>query len=252
MTTVLLVEDDEDVAGTLQRVLHREGYDVSWVANGREAVDTALDTRPDVMVLDLGLPDMDGLDVCQEVRERGYDGGILMVTARSDELDRVLGLDYGADDYLAKPYGVAEMQARVRALARRAARRVPSGAPAAATTAGSAPVGTDASAEAPSAPGPETCAGALRVDVPARRVWVGDEEVALTPKEFDVLALLHAEPGAVVSREDLMAQVWDEHWFGSTKTLDVTVGRLRHKLTAAGSTTEVVTVRGVGFRLENG
>ncbi|MDP3968918.1 MAG: response regulator transcription factor [Nocardioides sp.] len=246
MTTVLLVEDDEDVAGTLQRVLKKEGYSVEWVATGQEAVTTALGSRPDVVVLDLGLPDMDGLDVCQELREQGYDGGILMVTARADELDRVLGLDYGADDYLAKPYGVAEMQARVRALARRSARRTPVGAP------GSAPAPDATPAEAPAAAPAPVLGGVLRVDVPARRVWVDDEEVALTPKEFDVLALLHAEPGAVVSRDDLMTQVWDEHWFGSTKTLDVTVGRLRHKLTTAASTTEVVTVRGVGFRLENG
>lgn len=245
----MLVEDYEDIALTLQRVLQREGYEVAWVATGGEAVTRIVAEHPDVVVLDLGLPDMDGLDVCQQVRQQGYDGGILMVTARSDELDRVLGLDYGADDYLAKPYGVAEMQARVRALARRSARRAPA-APA-------APAAADpVEAAAPATPVAAPAAAddqALRVDVRTRRVHLGPTELELTPKEFDLLAVLAREPGAVRTREELMSEVWDEHWFGSTKTLDVTVGRLRDKLRAAGGPDHpvvVATVRGVGFRLE--
>ncbi len=236
MTTVLLVEDQEDIALPLQRMLRRDGYDVTWVDTGQGALD-AIATGPDVVVLDLGLPDMDGLDVCRQVRENGYQGGIMIVTARSDELDRVVGLDYGADDYLAKPFGVAEMQARVKALARRAARQGPQGASASASSISppAAPLGEDS----------------MRVDRAARRVWIGAEELALTVKEFDVLALLDADRGVVVSREQLMAEVWDENWFGSTKTLDVTVGRLRAKLEDAGAPVRVVTVRGVGFRLED-
>jgi len=257
VVSVVLVEDNEDVAQALQRVLQREGYAVTHAATGQDGIDAILGEQPDVVVLDLTLPDIDGLDVCQRVREDGFEGGILMVTARSDELDRVLGLDYGADDYLAKPYGLAEMQARVRALARRAARQGGAGI---ATPAGRDSAGVPDAAAPASAPttgggappGSPAEAGALDVDTRSRRVRVGGEEIALTPKEFDLLALLHAMAGAVLTREDLMSQVWDEHWFGSTKTLDVTIGRLRQKLQQAGANAEVVTVRGVGFRLETG
>ncbi len=247
VTTVLLVEDDEDIALTLQRMLERQGYDVTWAQTGQAALD-AIRTGPDVVLLDLGLPDMDGLDVCRQARVEGYTGGIMILTARSHELDQVVGLDYGADDYLAKPFGIAEMQARLRALVRRSAlgrsdapgdevatpRVPPPGAAAVAAT--TPPVDTEG----------------LRVNVASRRVWVGATELTLTTKEFDVLALLDADRGAVVTRERLMAEVWDENWFGSTKTLDVTVGRLRGKLEDASSPAEVVTVRGVGFRLEDG
>jgi DNA-binding response OmpR family regulator len=242
VTTVLIVEDDVDIALTLKRMLERQGYQVTWADTGEKGL-AEIRRSPHVVLLDLGLPDMDGLDVCKQAREEGYDGGIMILTARSDELDRVVGLDYGADDYLAKPFPIAEMQARVRALARRAARTVGAGdAPA------EAPAGT-----APAAPAaaPTADEHALRVDVAARRTWVGRQELTLTTKEFDVLALLDAERGAVVTRERLMAEVWDENWFGSTKTLDVTMGRLRGKLEEAGATAEVVTVRGVGFRLES-
>lgn len=223
--TVLVVEDEEDIAFPLVRTLEREGYTVHWVASGKEALE-ALEASPtDVMILDLGLPDMDGLEVCRTAREGGFDGAIMIVTARAGELDRVVGLDYGADDYLAKPFGLAELQARMRALLRR--------------TAG---------------PGsnPQLPDGALRIDAGARRVYAGDVEVNLTGKEFDVLSVLVGQRGKVVSRERLMAEAWDENWYGSTKTLDVTIGRLRQKLEAAGVTDKVVAVRGVGFRLEGG
>jgi DNA-binding response OmpR family regulator len=256
-TTVLIVEDDEDIALTLKRMLERQGYAVTWVTTGAEALD-AIRAVPHVVLLDLGLPDMDGLDVCRQAREEGYDGGIMILTARSDELDRVVGLDYGADDYLPKPFPIAEMQARVRALARRAARTLggtpaPTGAdeadapPPPATPAPSSPSTGHAAPGATGAP----AARALRVNTAARRVWVGEQELTLTTKEFGVLALLDAERGSVVTRETLMATVWDENWFGSTKTLDVTMGRLRAKLEDAGADVEVVTVRGVGFRLED-
>ncbi|WP_300678500.1 response regulator transcription factor [Nocardioides sp.] len=222
--TVLVVEDEEDIAFPLVRTLEREGYTVTWVDSGTKALEE-LGARPtDVLILDLGLPDMDGLDVCRTARESGYDGAIMIVTARAGELDRVVGLDYGADDYLSKPFGLAELQARVRALLRRTGSNGSDGLP----------------------------EGALRIDVGARRVHTGSTEVALTGKEFDVLAVLAAQRDKVVSRDRLMAEAWDENWFGSTKTLDVTIGRLRQKLESAGVTDKVVAVRGVGFRLEGG
>lgn len=222
--SVLVVEDEDDIAFPLVRTLEREGYDVLRVDSGSRGLAELALRHTDVMILDLGLPDMDGLDVCRIARDQGYEGAIMIVTARAGELDRVVGLDYGADDYLAKPFGLAELQARVRALLRR--------------TGGSS---TAVAVE-----------GGLRIDLGARRVHSGDVEVALTGKEFDVLAVLSGQRDKVVSRERLMADVWDENWFGSTKTLDVTIGRLRQKLEAAGVTDKVVAVRGVGFRLEGG
>lgn len=224
--TVLVVEDDEGIAIPLVRTLEREGYAVVRAGDGASAVAHAGAGGIDLMILDLGLPDIDGLEVCRRVRADGFTAGIMILTARGGELDRVVGLDVGADDYMAKPFGLAELLARTRALLRRSAG--PAGEAAAATN------------------------GGLRVDAAARRVWAGAAEIALTTKEFDVLALLDEDRGSVVTRERLMDEVWDSNWFGSTKTLDVTVGRLRQKLEDQGSSSRVVTVRGVGFRLEDG
>ena len=220
---VLVVEDEEDIAFPLVRTLEREGYEVRCVQSGHDALDELASSPVDLTILDLGLPDIDGLEVCRRARDFGYLGAIMIVTARAGELDRVVGLDYGADDYLAKPFGLAELQARVRALLRRTQ------ATAAATDA------TD---------------HALRVDIAARRVYAGGQELSLTGKELDVLAMLMANRDKVVPRDRLMAEVWDENWYGSTKTLDVTIGRLRQKLERVGVTDRVVAVRGVGFRLE--
>jgi DNA-binding response OmpR family regulator len=221
---VLVVEDEEDIAFPLVRTLEREGYDVEWVESGQKALDM-MASMPELVILDLGLPDIDGLEVCRRAREAGFQGAIMIVTARAGELDRVVGLDYGADDYLAKPFGLAELQARVRALLRR--------------TSSPHPGSVDAAHP-----------DGLRIDVEARRVYAGTEEVPLTGKEFEVLAILAANRDKVVSRGRLMADVWDENWYGSTKTLDVTIGRLRQKLESVGVTDRVVAVRGVGFRLE--
>jgi len=228
MPMVLIVEDDEAIAVPLMRALDREGYQVERVDEGEVAVAKALAHDVDLMILDLGLPDMDGLEVCRKVRAGGYGGGVLILTARGGELDRVVGLDVGADDYMSKPFGLAELLARTRALLRRSAGPSPAVDPAA------------------------TLEARLKIDTQARRVWAGDREVALTTKEFDVLALLGEDRGAVVTRERLMDEVWDSNWFGSTKTLDVTVGRLRQKLEENEAPARVVTVRGVGFRLEDG
>jgi DNA-binding response OmpR family regulator len=220
---VLVVEDERDIAFPLVRTLEREGYDVAWIDTGRGVLDAIARNTADVVILDLSLPDMDGLDVCRTLRESGYEGAILIVTARTGELDRVVGLDSGADDYLTKPFGLAELQARVRALLRRTRTYHP---------------------------GEPRPGSSLRVDVDARRVYAGDEEIKLTSKEFDVLTVLEAHRDKVVPRGRLMSEVWDENWYGSTKTLDVTIGRLRHKLEDAGLPDRVVAVRGVGFRLE--
>ena len=221
---MLVVEDERDIAFPLVRTLEREGHDVAWVDNGRDVLDAVGQRAIDVVILDLSLPDMDGLDVCRALRVSGYDGAILIVTARTGELDRVVGLDSGADDYLTKPFGLAELQARVRALLRRTRPR------------GDLATSPD---------------HGLRLDVEARRVYAGEAEIRLTSKEFDVLTVLEAHRDKVVPRGRLMSEVWDENWYGSTKTLDVTIGRLRHKLEEAGLPDRVVAVRGVGFRLEH-
>ncbi|MEO7270010.1 MAG: response regulator transcription factor [Knoellia sp.] len=234
---VLLVEDDDKIAAPLVRTLEREGYEVERVAEGLPALARLAGGSVDLLLLDLGLPDVDGLDVCRRAREGGFTGGIIILTARDGELDRVVGLDVGADDYLAKPFGLSELLARARALLRRSAIR-----------AGAVPGSGQGSAAAAV---PAEGRNELRVDVQARRIWVGGTELAATSKEFDVLALLDATRGAVVSRDRLISEVWDENWYGSTKTLDATIGRLRQKLDDAEAPATVTTVRGVGFRLED-
>ena len=218
---VLLVEDDEPVAESLRRGLLRYGFEVAWVTTGGAALKH--DEPYDVVLLDLGLPDTDGLDVCKALRERG-NVPIIVISARSDETDRVVGLELGADDYVSKPFGVREVIARIRAVMRRAQPK------------------SDVAAA-----GPDRYGGRLTVDRKAARVRLDGEEVALAPKEYDLLAFLTEEPGALMSREQIMEAVWDANWFGPTKTLDVHVAALRRKL--AGAIT-IEAVRGVGFRLE--
>ena len=219
---VLLVEDEADIATPLVLALEREGYALVQMPTARGALTAVTKHEPDVVVLDLGLPDQDGVEVCRRLRASGYAGGILILSARGGELDRVVGLDAGADDYLPKPFGLAELLARLRALLRRTA----------------------------SARGDVSDGRRLAVDLDAHRVHVGGHEVLLTAKEFDLLAVLVANRDKVVSRAQLMSEVWSEGWYGSTKTLDVTIGRLRQKLEQAAPVEQVVTVRGVGFRLE--
>ncbi|NEB00516.1 response regulator transcription factor [Streptomyces sp. SID13726] len=216
---VLLVEDDEPVAQSLRRGLTRYGFEVEWVSTGGAALRH--DGPYDVVLLDLGLPDTDGLDVCKALRERG-NVPIIVISARSDETDRVVGLELGADDYVSKPFGVREVIARIRAVMRRAQPRA-------------------------EAAGPDRYGSRLTVDRKAARVRLDGEEVSLAPKEYDLLAFLTEEPGALMSREQIMEAVWDANWFGPTKTLDVHVAALRRKL--AGAIT-IEAVRGVGFRLE--
>jgi len=219
---ILVVEDDEAIASGLVRVLDSQGYAVRRLDRGRPAL-AASGEEIGLVILDLGLPDMDGIDVCRRMRTARPDLAILILTARDQELDVVAGLDAGADDYLVKPFRLSELLARVRAHLRR----------------GESTRGREASE-------PLT-AGALTVDLAARRAWRGDSELALRPKEFDLLALLVAEAGRVVTRERIMRDVWDTEWLGATKTLDTHILTLRQKL---DDPSEITTLRGVGYRLD--
>ena len=220
MIRVLLAEDDPAISEPLARALRREGYDVGVSDDGLRALSAAQD-NPDLVILDLGLPSMDGLEVCRRLRAEGRTAPILILTARADEVDTVVGLDAGADDYVTKPFRLAELLARVRALLRRT----------------------------PAAGGEEE--GGVRIDAQARRAYMNDEELQLTAKEFDLLRVLVREQGKVVSREQLMREVWETQWFGSTKTLDMHVSVLRRKLgDDATRPRYITTVRGVGFRFE--
>ena len=213
---ILVVEDEDAIAEPLAEGLQREGFDVTRVANGTDALEAA---ACDLVLLDLRLPDIDGLDVCRQLRERSR-VPIIIVTARGEEADRVVGLELGADDYLVKPYGLRELIARIRAVTRRAA-------------------GTGATGEA-------LRVGGLEVDERARRACLDGEELELTPKEFDLLAALARDPGAAITRQRLLADVWQTTWYGSSKTIDVHVAALRKKL---GDPHWIETVRGIGFRL---
>ncbi|MFD7435784.1 response regulator transcription factor [Streptomyces sp. NPDC059861] len=231
---VLLIEDDETIAEPLADGLRHFGLTVHRVATGAEGL---AGPYGDVVLLDLGLPDMDGIDVCRGIRQAS-DVPVIILSARGEEADRVLGLELGSDDYLAKPFGVRELVARIRAVLRR---HRPTPVATAAYTTG--PVPQEAPYEGESggaAPGP------LVVDRRTRQVWVGEEPVALTPKEFELLALLSEDAGAVYSRQQILDRVWDEHYDGPTRTLDVHVATLRRKL---GGTAWIQTLRGVGFRL---
>jgi DNA-binding response OmpR family regulator len=216
------VEDDDAIASGLVRVLDSQGYAVRRLARGGGAV-AAAGEDVGLVILDLGLPDMDGIDVCRRLRAARPDLAILILSARDQELDVVAGLDAGADDYLVKPFRLSELLARVRAHLRRG--------------------------EGPGAPEAlePLRAGGVVVDVAARRAWRGEEELALRPKEFDLLALLVGEAGRVVTRERIMREVWDTDWLGSTKTLDTHVLTLRQKL---GDPEAIATLRGVGYRFE--
>jgi len=228
---LLLIEDDDRIAGPLTEGLGRYGFTVDRVRTGAAGLADAA-ASPDLVLLDLGLPDMDGLDVCRSLRARSPIP-IIMITARGEEADRVAGLELGADDYLAKPFGVRELVARIRAVTRRTgALPVPLGPAEAMPTAPAA------------APAPQQL-GPLRLDRRTRQVRVDDCEVALSPREFDLLAYLAQDPGAVHSRQQIMDAVWDPHFFGPTKTLDAHVAALRRKLGAPGW---ITTARGVGFR----
>jgi DNA-binding response OmpR family regulator len=217
VTRLLLAEDDQDISVPLARALRREGYDLVVVEDGRSALQAVLDNEIDLIVLDVGLPEMSGLEVCRAVRDVYPKLPILMLTALTGELETVAGLDAGADDYVAKPFRLTELEARIRRMLTRV--------------------------------GPPVIETAdVRIDQGSRRAWRGERELDLSPKEFDLLALLASEPGQAVAREQIMTSVWDPNWFGSTKTLDMHIAWLRRKL---GDPPLIETVRGVGFRFES-
>jgi DNA-binding response OmpR family regulator len=224
MSHLLVIEDDEEIGELLRSSLALHGHTVDWERTGRGGLRRAATADVDLVLLDLGLPDLDGLEVCRQLRTTLPTTVIVMLTARAREMDVVVGLEVGADDYLVKPVPLAELVARVRAHLRR-------------TEPAKSPV--------------TLTVGELTVSVESRRATVGGDEVALRPREFDLLARLVAEPGTAVSRETLMSEVWDQHWYGSTKTLDVHVAALRRKLAETGRPVpQIVTVRGHGYRID--
>jgi DNA-binding response OmpR family regulator len=221
--SVLVVEDEPSIADPFARALLRGGFRPTVAGTGAEALRAVQELAPDVVLLDLALPDADGRDVCRQIRA-GSDVPIIIVTASGSVTDRVVGLELGADDYVVKPFAVGEVIARIRAVLRRGR--------------GARPVHG------------RVVVGGLTIDRAARRAFLGETELDLTRKEFDLLDRLARDPGHVVTRETLMSDVWDENWFGSTKTLDVHVPWLRRKLADdPGSPRYIHTVRGVGFRL---
>ena len=223
---VLFVEDESSISGPFSKALAREGFEPFVAATAARALELADQIEPDIVLLDLTLPDGDGRDVCRALRRRS-NVPILMLTARGTETDRIVGLELGADDYVVKPFSGAEVIARIRAVLRRSA----------------------SAAGTPDRPAEPVVVGELEVDPGARRARLAGEELQLSRKEFDLLAELIGHAGRVVTREDLMARVWDENWFGSTKTLDVHVRWLRQKLGDAPESPRYLhTVRGVGFR----
>lgn len=240
MSQLLIVEDDETIASTLESALRVAGHSVVRAATGRAGIDAAIAHEPQLVLLDLGLPDLDGLSVCREIRNLLPGTVIVLLTARREELDVVAGLESGADDYLTKPFRVVEVLARVGAHLRRA-----NGGGAGTVRAGSF--------------GDVHVLGSLSVNRAARTVRVGDVDVSLPPREFDLLVRLVSDVGRAVRREDLMSDVWDANWFGSTKTLDVHVASLRRHLKDAAGVAGpaavdgmpvIVTLRGHGYRLE--
>jgi DNA-binding response OmpR family regulator len=221
---VLIVDDEEIVRDVLTRYLEREGFRVDVAADGEEALDLAARDRPDIVILDLMLPKIDGLEVFRRIRDGG-DLPVVMLTAKGDEVDRVVGLELGADDYIAKPFSPREVVARVRAVLRRDGRSMEEGGP--------------------------IVVGPLEIDRERREVRRDGELVALTRKEFDLLEMLASHPGTTFRRIDLLERVWDSAWDGDSSTVTVHVRRLRSKIEIDPSAPRhIVTVWGVGYRFE--
>jgi DNA-binding response OmpR family regulator len=225
---ILIVEDDATIAAGLRRAIESEGWAATVTGTAAEAFAATASVTPDLVLLDLGLPDRDGIGLCADLRAAAPNAVIVMLTARAEEIDVVVGLDAGADDYVTKPFRLAELLARLRAHLRRG----------------------------PAANGAVTPrvldAGDVHIDVASRRAWVGDEELSLRPKEFDLLTSLVVAAGTVMTREEIMSTVWDEHWWGSTKTLDIHISSLRRKLGEQQSErSRIATLRGVGYRFDS-
>jgi DNA-binding response OmpR family regulator len=227
--TVLVVEDDASIGRALTGALRAQGLEVLWATTGTDALELAAGARAQLVLLDLGLPDLDGVEVCRRIRRGDAHVPIVILTARHSEVDVVLGLDAGADDYVTKPFRLAELLARVRAHLRRSS-----------------------AVTSPTAPAVHV--GDVELDRDARRVRVDGDEVELRAREFDLLAFLMDHAGVAVTRERIMSEVWDEHWFGPTKTLDMHISALRRKLGETvgdeSARSRITTLRGVGYRFE--
>ena len=222
---LLIVEDDRLIGASLERALEASGYRARWTPDGAGALAAAREDPPDLVLLDLGLPDTDGVDLARTLLDLHPGLPVIMLTARTEEADVVTGLHAGAVDYVTKPFRLAELLARVQAHLR--------------------------TAQAGAALARVVTVGDLRLDLGARRMWVKGVEVDLRAREFDLLARLAREPGQVLTRTQLLADVWDEHWYGSTKTLDVHVAGLRRRLgERPGTPSRITALRGVGYRLE--
>jgi two-component system response regulator RegX3 len=225
--TVLLVEDEPSFVDALVVGLKREGFRVEVAYDGAEALDKFASVRPDIVLLDIMLPKMSGIDVCRAIREKGSRVPVIMVTAKSSEIDTVVGLEVGADDYVSKPYRLRELVARMRAVLRRT------------------PPADETVSEA------ELEVGNLRLDPERHEVYLRGEAISLPLKEFELLELLMANAGRVVTRETLIDRVWGAHYIGDTKTLDVHVKRLRARIEDDPSHPQrITTVRGLGYKLE--
>jgi DNA-binding response OmpR family regulator len=222
-TRLMLVEDDDAIVRPLVALLEREGFDVQRFAAAEEALMAVPVAGPDLVILDIALPGMSGLEACRVVHDRGIP--VILLTARGEPIDRIIGLELGADDYVTKPFSARELAARVRAVLRRGA-RTPRGS--------------------------RTIVGELEVDADLREVHVAGHPVTLTRREFDLLALLATRSPAVVPREEIMTEVWDAHWFGSTQTLDVHVAQIRRKIEPDPHQPRFLhTVRGVGYQVRD-
>ena len=247
--TAVVVEDDRDVGEVISGLLDKAGFDVTIARTGAEALALIRDRRPDLVTLDLSLPDIDGVEVCRQIRQLS-DCYVIVISARTGEVDRLIGLEVGADDYLVKPFSMRELQARVAALFRRPRNQQSPRAEAAAM----APAATEATAEVvdPVADTDAQGCSDLTLNHGAREVIVAGEEIELTRTEFELLAHLVSNPGVVVPREDLLRAVWDTLFVpDSTHVVDVHLANLRRKLRAEASENQWIrTIRGVGFRFD--
>jgi DNA-binding response OmpR family regulator len=230
-TTLLVIEDDENISTAIGEYFSRAGYSVKTAEDGLAGVQVALQDHPDVIVLDLMLPKMDGLAVCRELREKAPFIPILMVTAKDDVVDKVLGLEMGADDYITKPFNLRELDARIKSVLRRV--RI-------------APSAEGAGDEAP------IVRGKLRIDPAKREVMVGERQVELTPKEFDLLRLFASNPGRVFPRKYLLEKIWDYSYEGYDRTIDSHINRLRAKIEENPENPQMVlTVWGIGYKFND-
>lgn len=225
MARILIVEDEPTLLSTLKFNLERQSYEVLTAPDGEAAFALVDESKPDLLILDLMLPGMPGIELCRAVRKKSQIP-IVILTAKTDEVDRIVGLELGADDYVTKPFSMAELMARVRALLRRSQEFNPR------------------------EPAQVLATGPLRVNLASREVWMDDRPLDLKPKEFELLVMLMQHPGQTLTREQLLARVWKYEGFGSTRTVDVHIGRLRSQIEEdAANPVRIITVRGIGYRL---